>query len=150
MTNQDYRDANRAGRWAVKWWLLIVAIILILSAIIWGITVATSGVKGQGDAVIKKNSAENWTAAQARFEDLYAEIKAADDKIDVAQDALALDPEDKTLQTNLSGTTNYCISVVADYNADARKYLAADFKAADLPDQIDEFDTDTDCKGTTK
>lgn len=127
--------------------ILIIVAILGIAAGIWGLTVAISGPKGVGDAIIEKNSAENWTAAQARFEDMYADIQASDRKISVARDALAVTPDDKTLQTNYNGTVNYCISVVGEYNAEARKFLAKDFRSADLPSEIGDNDSaSTDCK----
>ena len=36
--------------------------------------------------------------------------------------------------------------MVADYNAKARNYLAAEFRAADLPAQIDSLNPNTDCQ----
>jgi hypothetical protein len=148
--NDDWReakrDANRVGRFGIGWLVIVVLVIAALSAAGWGLSVALSAPKGQGEAYAQKNSAANWTAAQARFEDLYQEVLATDRKITVAADALALDPTDKTAQANHSGTVNYCIGVVGDYNAEARKYLAGDFKAADLPTEISNTNTETDCK----
>lgn len=144
--NRAKREVNSGARFGLGWIIVIVAIILAISAAVWGITVLVSGPRGQGDAIIEKNSAANWTAAQARFEDNYQEVKATDKNIAVTATALALDPENKTLQTNFLGLQNYCNTVVADYNADARKFLSEDFRAADLPQEIDSFDPTTDCK----
>lgn len=145
MSWNDYRDERRDIDRATAWgagriflWVLVVIIVIgALGAAIWGITVATSGVKGQGDGVIQKNSAENWLDAQARFEENYAEYESTIFKIEQAATALEADPNNAVLFTNYQGTVNYCASLVADYNADARNYLREDFKAADLPDQID-------------
>lgn len=112
----------------------------------WAIGVAASGPKGQGDAIKTKNSSQNWTAAQARFEDQHQAIISADEKIAIHEAALAADPKNPTLQTNLTGVTTACISAVADYNAESRKFLSEDFKSADLPYQIDKSDPATDCK----
>lgn len=129
-------------------WLWIGAFLalILIGIAAWGFRVATAPIKGQGDAAITKYSAENWTAAQARFEDLYADIEATDRKIEVAQASLDADPDDKTAQQTLLGTKNYCLEVVGDYNAEARKYLAEDFKASDLPAQINNNQQSTDCK----
>jgi len=129
-------------------WLWIVAFVaLALIGIgVWGFRVATAPIKGQGDAAITKYSAENWTSAQARFEDMYADIEATDRKIEVAQARLDKNPGDKTAEQTLAGTVNYCLEVVGDYNAEARKYLAENFRAADLPDQINNNQQSTDCK----
>lgn len=86
--------------------LLIVAVFALSALIsvgIWGFKVATAPIKGQGDASITKYSAENWTAAQARFEDMYSDIEATDRKIEVAQATLDADPTDKTAKQTLSG-----------------------------------------------
>lgn len=129
-------------------WLSIAGLValVIIGIGAWAFRVATAPIKGQGDAAMVKYSAENWTAAQARFEDLYADIEATDRKIEVAQASLDLDPDDKTAQQTLLGTKNYCLEVVGDYNAEARKYLAEDFKAVDLPAQINNNSQSTDCK----
>lgn len=126
-----------------------VAVFVGLIALSWAgfaLSVALSGPKGVGDAIKTKNSAENWTKAQAGFEDRYQEIVSSDRKIAVHKSALAADPTDPTLKTNLTGVTSVCMSAVADYNADSRKFLKEDFKSADLPYQINDTDPATDCK----
>ena len=149
-SNDEWRsikkDANRSSRYILVWVLLVLLVMGAVGWAIWAFNVAISGPKGVGDAVIKKNSSENWTAAQAKFEDMYADIEATDRKIDIAAATLASDPTDKTFQQTLAGTKTYCISVVGDYNAEARKFLAEEFRSADLPAQIDNFDPNTDCK----
>lgn len=118
----------------------------VLAVAPWLIRVATSETAGQGNAIIMKNSAENWTAAQAEFEGLYAEIVATDRKIAIAEEALALAPEDKTNRDILQGVKSACVSIVGDYNAKARTFLAENFRSADLPAQISDLDATTDCK----
>jgi uncharacterized membrane protein len=152
MTEEWYNSENptkvaRGAAWRFGVFILIfMAIFATLSLLFWGFRVVTSDIKGQGNAVIIKNDAVNRIAQQERFEQLYADIKAADLKVGVAYDALQVNPVDKTLQTNYTGTINYCISVVADYDALARKYSAEDFRSADLPEQIVRSDSSTDCK----
>lgn len=136
----------RGATWRTGVW--VIAVLLFVSVIgvaVWGFGVLTSDVKGRGDAVVKKNSATNRISAQERFEDLYAEIVAADAKIGPARQAYKMNPSPVN-QTNLTGLTNYCLDVVADYNAEARKYTSEDFRSTDLPAQIDGFDSATDCK----
>lgn len=142
----ERREANRGLRWGLIWTIIIVLVIALISIAAWGFRVATAPVRGQGDAAITKYSAENWTAAQARFENEYQDVLATDQKIDLAADAATADPDDQTKADTLAGLRSYCLSAVADYNADARKYLSADFRAADLPDRIDTTDPATDCK----
>jgi hypothetical protein len=124
----------------------IILGIMLIGWIIWGIGVAVSAPKGVGDAYKQKNSSANWTAAQARFENQYQAVISADRKIALAAEAKAAKPDDLTLRQTYSGIVSGCISAVADYNAESRKYLAADFKSADLPYQIDDTDPATDCK----
>lgn len=123
-----------------------VLLLALLTVGAWGVKVATSGIRGEGDAVIQRNSAENWTTAQARFEGLYAEIIATDQKVQIAKEALDANPDDRTATDNYYGTRTVCLSIVADYNAEARSFLAANFRAADLPDQIDSRNPATDCQ----
>lgn len=140
------RDLNRGAWYVIRWWLLIVVIALIIGAGIWLLTVALSGPKGQGDGIIQKNSSENWIEKQAFFEDAYANIVAADKSVTIAFEALQGDPEDRVLKTNYTGAQQVCVNMVADYNAEARKFLAEEWRSADLPQQISNIDPDTDCK----
>lgn len=119
-----------------------------LSIAHWGFGVFTSDIKGQGDATKTKNSGTNRIAAQERFEELYAGIKAADERIDVMAAAKKAAPNDLVAQVNYTGALAYCIQIRADYNAEARKYTAEQFRAADLPAQIDATDPAFDCKET--
>lgn len=136
----------RGAGWRIGLGILaVLAVIALISVGVWGFKVATSDVKGQGDATVQKNSANNRIAAQERFEDLYAEIQQTDAKIGAAKQAYKANPT-QVNQTNLTGLVNYCLDVVGDYNAEARKYTSADFRAVDLPAQISEFDSKTDCK----
>jgi hypothetical protein len=127
----------------------VLAAILGIALLAWAgfaVSVLLSGPKGQGDAIKTKNSAQNWTAAQARFEKQYQAVISADEKIAVAAETLASKPDDLTLQQTLAGIKSACISAVADYNAESRKFLSEDFKSADLPYQIDKSEPATDCK----
>jgi len=124
---------------------LTIFLIIAIPLAVWGFRVATSDIKGQGDSIIKKNSATNRISAQERFEDLYADIKASDAKIGPAKQAVKVDPSTVNT-TNLTGLVNYCLDVVGDYNAEARKYTSADFRAIDLPAEISSMDPATDCK----
>lgn len=136
------RDANRIGRLGIMWAAVIVGFVLTIGAVVWGINAATSAPRGRADAYASKNSASNWTAAQARFEDEYADIIATDRKIT----ATVSDAKTKgTRGDTYRGLVSYCLSAIGEYNADARKYLARDFRAADLPTQIDSSDPSTDC-----
>lgn len=143
MTRDDYGTPPRPVIWP---WVVVAVVVLLIAPVAWGIRVATSEVRGQGDAVATKNSAENWTEAQARFEGYWADIQASDRQIAIAREALDASPKDRTAEENYYGLRTYCEGLVADYNADARSYLSEDFRAADLPSQIDPTNPLTDCK----
>lgn len=137
----------RGGTWRAMLWVVgVVVFVLLLGAALWGLGVISSPFKGAGDAFKQKQSASNRISAQARFEDLYADIKATDAKLGPAKQALKQNPDSQIKQTEFTGLQNYCLDVVADYNAEARKYLSMDWKAIDLPDQIDTTSPSTDCK----
>jgi hypothetical protein len=140
--------------WGVGWRsvaavVLAIVVVGIIGAGTWAVKVATSDTRGRGDATQIKNDARNRINAQTNFEQLYADIKASDAKIDVLDAAAKADPTVEN-RTNATGIRTYCLAVVGQYNADARSYASADFRAADLPDQIDTTDPATDCKGSNQ
>lgn len=120
--------------------------LVLLGWVFWGFGVLVSGPKGQGEAIKTKNSSANWTAAQAKFEELYAGIQSADEKTENAAVRLAANPKDLTLQQTHAGVQSGCVTLVNDYNAESRKFLSADFKSVDLPYKIDRTDPAFDCK----
>lgn len=145
----ERREMNRYGRFGLGWIIAIVVVIAVISLAGWGFKVLFSEPKGRGDALIEKNSAKNWVKTQKEFNDRYQDILATDLKIDAAKDAWKADKDNAVLQTNYNGLVNYCLSAVGEYNSLARSYLAADFRDADLPAEIDLNDptnSTTDCK----
>jgi hypothetical protein len=142
--------ASGVSKRLALWIVVAVAFFAVLAAVIWMVGVGTSDLHGSGEAIKQRYNANNRIAAQERFEERFADIKAADRRIDVAKATLDADPADPTLRTNYTGAVQYCISAVGEYNADARKYTAEAFRAKDLPAQIDDTDPATDCKETTK
>lgn len=148
------RDYDREERWQAnmwmgfftKWWVILIIVVCGFAIGVWTFNVATSGVKGQGDAQIEKNSAENWVQAQADFHKYYEGILADDRKIDDAAAQLKSNPDDQVIQTNLTGLKNHCQDLVATYNTKAQSFLAKDFRDAGLPAQIDLNNSSTNCK----
>ena len=137
----------RGASWRIFVFVMVwAAVAAVIGLGVWGFRVISSDIRGQGNAIIQKNEATNRIAQQERFEQLYADVKAADLKIGTAAAAVAASPLDKTAQQTYTGTINFCIQVSADYDALARKYGAEDFRSVDLPEQIDRFDSSTDCK----
>lgn len=146
MQDYGYNEDRAATRRLIIWIVVGVIVAVLLGWGIWALRVATSGVAGQGNAVVQKNSAANWTKAQADFEERYAHIEAQDRKIQAHYDRLQADPDDRFAETNYYGARDVCESAVAGYNAKARTFLAGDFRSADLPAQIDSTNPLTDCK----
>jgi hypothetical protein len=118
---------------AVIWTIVILAVIALIGGIVWGFGVATSGIKGQGDAVKINNSAENWTGKQEKFEKLNAGVEAAKEKVTLHKELAAENPNDLTQKQTLAGVRSACISAVHQYNAESRKVLSRDWKSPDLP-----------------
>lgn len=146
----EAKPTRTTAKWTVRGWVIVVLVIalaLVIAAVLWGLRVATSDVKGQGDAVVIKNEARNRIRAQEGFEKLYADIQAADQRINVTWGALKSKPGgDLKLETELIGQKHYCLGLVADYDAKARSFTQQDFRAADLPQKIDKSAEETDCE----
>lgn len=142
----ERREMNRFGRFGLGWIIAIVVTVTLISMAGWGLNVLLSEPKGRGDALIEKNSANNWVKAQKEFNDRYQDILATDLKIDAAKRAWNANKNDIVLQTNYNGLVNYCLSAVGEYNSLARSYLAQDFRDADLPAEIDSTNSTIDCK----
>jgi hypothetical protein len=135
--------------------LAILGVCWGIAAATWGIGVATAGIVGQGEAHKIKESAPNRIVQQASFEQTWADIRKYDQQVKDA--ARAVDDWDRAnagwqqrdngigtlaqqrayLVQVLTGVKQQCQTTVENYNADARKYLAADFRADDLPYQVD-------------
>ena len=120
-------------------WILVIVLgvlALLAGAIFWGIGVATSNAKGAGDTIIKNNSVQNRTEKQEKFEKLYAQVQTNKDLVAQHTKLAAANPTDKTEQQTLAGVQSACSASVNTYNAEARKVLSMDWKAADLPDSL--------------
>lgn len=136
--NPNADKVTRSAGWRIMLWIFVFAVFFaLLGWFLWGIGVIGAPVKGAGDAFKQKESASNRIVQQAEFEDLKAEYDDTLAKIPVAKKALKQNPDSQIKNTEYTGLVNQCISVAGDYNAESRKYLAADFKAIDLPAQLD-------------
>lgn len=139
----------RGATWrAMVWTLAVLAFVSACVGAAWGIRVATSDIKGRGDSQVQVNDGRNRLAQQAYFEQTYADIRAVDRTLD----ALAADKAAKVdgADVRYTGAIAYCQRLTGDYNAAARKEIAAKFRDAGLPAQIDPLDATTDCKETPK
>jgi len=136
--NPNADKVTRSAGVRIMIWVVVFAVFFVaLGWLLWGLGVIGAPIKGQGDAFKQKESASNRIVQQAEFEDLNAEYESALVKIPIAKKAAKQDPNNQTKQTEYIGLVNYCVGVAGKYNAESRKYLAADFKAIDLPAQLD-------------
>lgn len=141
----------RGFSWRLAAWI-VAAVVFVgaLSGGVWWFKVATSDIKGAGDATRQINSGKNRIAAQETFEALYAQIQAYDRNLDQAARDKAEHPGDDFYATNYSGLVKQCNDAVGQYNADARKVSRAKWLSPDLPYEIDINNPATDCKESAK
>ena len=168
MTNFNQKWESEVDRWdprRVKIAIAVfIAVVLVAPIAIWGIRVATSDTRGAGNVEIERNSAENRIRAQAYFEQSFQDIKKFDAQVVDAQKAydnfVANNPKPSaddlvaaqiygqqlnSRQVTLTGLQQQCQNTVANYDAEARKTLAAEWRSNELPYQID-GSPETDCK----
>lgn len=138
----------------IGWTGVLVAVAIVVFGALgiahWGFGVFTSGIKGQGDAIVVKNEAGNRIRAQEGFLDMYNAVITADKNLTITGESLTKTPDSVKLQTELAGQKMVCNDQVSRYNAAARKFTKQEFKDADLPDVIDETKPETDCKELIK
>lgn len=156
MTRRTYwedRFEERPVRTSIQLVLGLLAGGAVIGLLVWGAIVFFSGVKGQGDSVVKKNSSDNFISAQAGFvrdnEEFQADLVKIRDAAKQVKDFEAAHPtgngtpydpnaeQAQNLRTTLTGSTQSCQSIAADYNARSQSYLSQDFKDANLPDRLD-------------
>jgi hypothetical protein len=157
-------DRIYAGRIALMGVLVVLAASLI-GALVWGIGVATSGIHGRGEQIKQINRADNRTFAQEQFQQLYNDVKTYDTQITTAQtqaDAFrkanegkkdnaigSIAQEQSRLDAVVTGLKNQCVSTRNNYTAEAQKVSKERFRDADLPWELTDADTATDCKGAS-
>ena len=155
------RFARGAGWFGLKWSTLFVIAVLVIGAVIsagaFALNVATSDVRGRGDAVVQKNSGLNRTQAQAQFRATIESIRSLDMRLGDAKVQLddfnkshpsvgngtPYDPtaeQQANLMRTLTGLQQQCRIAVADYNAMSSTYTLRDFRDADLPFKIESTD----------
>ncbi len=118
-------------------YVIVIGVVLaIIGGIFFTMNVLLAPAKGAGGVIITNNSAENRIEKQEKFEKLFAKVET--NKALVAQHTKTVqaDPTDKQASLVLSGVQSACSASVEQYNAEARKVLSMDWKAADLPDSL--------------
>lgn len=138
-----YIPSTNKGLFAygLGWILAIGGVILLLSAIGWGISFAwgwmTAGPSGKLQARQQILSGDNRIQAYNHFFDLCASVQTAETAIDStnAQLALPQSADDKSrLETNLQAQIINRAEAVNQYNQDAAKsYTVGQFRSLALP-----------------
>lgn len=148
-TDRDFEELDydtRAGFWfAVKWVAAITVFILVITGVLWATGVIFAGPKGAGDAYKTNQSGTNRIAKQEWFEQTYADIQNADKTVGLMS-AAKLDDPSYVNKTNYTGAVAHCNQLVANYDAEARKYSSQDWRNNKLPSAIDQTDPKFDCK----
>ena len=127
------------------WIAMTVAFFLLIGAAIWGAKVLFAPAKGAGDQELIIHDGRNRVNAQEWFAGQLGQIKAADQKLDMAADDMAANPDDRFAKTNYIGLKNRCIDMVNAYNSEANKISRGRWISPDLPQQINTSDPATDC-----
>lgn len=136
----------RSATW--RGWIWVISTVVVVSLVsggIWAFKVATSDIKGAGDATIEINSGENRIQSQQLFEELYAKVLEYDKNLDVAAAAVKRNPSNFN-QTNYDGLVMTCNAAIEQYDAEARKVSSEKWRSEDLPHKIDTADPLTDCR----
>jgi len=139
-------DVKGAGR--IFWYgLLAVVVIGALSWLVWGMTVATSDIKGRGDQQIQINSATNRTFQYEHFLQLDGDIRSQAQAADTARKALATfearhaagsgNYADSQLEGQMmqdaTGAEQICRNSVNTYNNESQSVLRQKFVDSRLP-----------------
>jgi nitrogen fixation-related uncharacterized protein len=133
-----FYESESPTRWFFGVWGWIIAcivMILVISAVLFGLGVVTAPWAGKGRAYQQQQSSNNRIFAQQQFQDLYNDYQATVAKIPTYIQLAK--SGDTAATTNLAGLTSHCADVVGQYNAASGKYLTKDFRDANLPDQLD-------------
>lgn len=148
MSRQDVKDGAKFIGSAFSIILGIGLFFLLIGAIFWGISVATSDIKGQGDAQMQINSGTNRIGQYTHFWTLDKDIRSqaqnaatAKQQLDDFNKAMPISKDEPfniseqrtSLQNNYNGPLQLCRANVAQYNNDSKAYTSAKFKDSQLP-----------------
>jgi hypothetical protein len=142
----------RGATW--RGWVWVITAVVMIGLIvggIWAVGVATSDVRGAGDAEAEINSAGNRIAAQQWFPAQLGSIKATDAKLDglyAIWQANVGKADESWHQGNYVGTQNLCLQFIENYDAEARKVTRERWIDQNMPLTIDKSDPATDCRAT--
>lgn len=145
--NPDKVVASGGWRLGVIVWAVVI-FAGITGAAWWAVSVATSEIRGRGDATKIVNDGRNQVNAQEWFQGKYGEILGADAKLQNARDAWDAakgTPDEGMWMTSYTGLKNRCVQMVTEYNAEAGKISRGKWMDPSVPQRIDGSDPATDC-----
>lgn len=128
--------------------LAAVAVVFLLVIGFWVFRVATADIKGEGDQKIAtEGNAAYRIAAYDHFYNLCASVQSKEDQVANLLMEEPTTPDRKAqIVAAVTALRNIRASLVRQYNADARKAdTQANFRASDLPFQIDPTQESTSC-----
>lgn len=152
------RDAKDAA--AITGWTLygliaaVIAIFIVISMWVWGwgFFLDHGGANRIGENQKKLQVEGNGsfrTSAYDHFFDLCASVQATEDKIRINKDELTSKPDAQradVLHANITALESVRAEAIRQYNQDARKsYTIGQFRASDLPFELDPTDRSTSC-----
>lgn len=115
---------------------IVILVVGGLMALLWGIGIFTSGVKGTGDVHRHQQDARNREHWSATFNSEFELIRSDQGNLTVLQEAATRRNATKQDQMNYGGAKVNCLSDVAAYNADAASILGHPWIPQELPAQI--------------
>lgn len=128
-----------------NWWVaafavvVVIAFWMVIASAVWGLSVATAGVYGRGEARKQIQSASFRITAYDHFFNLCAAVQTDEVQLDALGRELATagDADRGRINANISGVTAARAGSINQYNADARKdYTEGQFRDSDLPYQL--------------
>lgn len=137
------------------WSAIIVAAVVVFA--IYGVGAIkrwTADWRGETDVIEQTSADADYRIAKYNwFFDQCAAIQTKEDELAAAQTELeATNPSDyrrQQLNTNITAITSARAELINDYNTEARKEdTAANFRASDLPYQIDIDNEETTCSAS--
>ena len=138
-------DSRAVGIRVLGWSLTTIVVVILVMVALFALTVAWAPWKGQGEAIKTRESGTNRIRAQEEYVQTYNDLLAADRRVDVMWHARRDDPT-QVNKTNYTGAVNFCIQLIADYDALGDKYTSADFRPEGYPARVDQLSKTTDCK----
>jgi len=145
VSNQPWYNSDDPGRHAWGWGrisIVILAVILVIGGIFYVARVATSDPRGAADAYALQNDAQNRMQSAAEFDELFNDIIADDEQLNIAQaelvDAQGREEQDLDFyRENVAGAKRSCLSAVSAYNTLAGNPQKNRWRPAGRPENID-------------